>query len=158
MNKLDSIPTLYVLAGISGAGKSTFVNSFVQKNPDVMVYSSDALRAILGSSESDQSVTPQVFSTIKYNVNRDLSQGKSVMVDATSLNPKERRDYIDAAKKHNAKSIAYVFERDKSTLMKNQATRKASGGREVPEFVIDKMLAKYVRPSKNEGFDEIYLV
>jgi len=83
MNKLDSIPTLYVLSGISGAGKSTFVNSFVQKNPDVMVYSSDALRAVLGSSESDQSVTPQVFSTIKYNVNRDLSQGKSVMVDAT---------------------------------------------------------------------------
>jgi len=50
------------------------------------------------------------------------------------------------------------LERDKETLMRNQKSRKSQGGREVPEFVIDKMLKKYVRPSKLEGFDEIYLV
>jgi len=150
--------TLYVMVGISGAGKSTFIENFLKSHPDVIVHSSDKLRAVLGSGEEDQSVTPQVFSTIKYNLNRDLAAGKNVMIDATSLNPKERKDYILAAKRYSAKVVAYVLERDKSTLMKNQAKRKASGGREVPEFVIDKMLAKYVRPSKNEGFDEVILV
>lgn len=150
--------TVYVLVGISGAGKSTFVEKFKKEHPEVNVYSSDALRKVIGGSETNQSVTPQVFSTIKYNLNRDLSVGKSVMVDATSLNPKERRDYVDAARRYNADAVAYVFERDKATLMKNQQTRKAAGGREVPEFVIDKMLAKYVRPTSAEGFVRVITV
>ena len=149
---------LIILVGVSGSTKSTFAEKYIKEHPNTILLSSDAIRKALTGDESDQKSTPQVFSILKYRLEQGLKTGKSVMVDATSLNLKERRDYIDAAKKHNAKSIAYVFERDKSTLMKNQATRKASGGREVPEFVIDKMLAKYVRPSKNEGFDEIYLV
>lgn len=153
-----SINTLYVMVGVSGAGKSTFIEKFLKSHPDVVVHSSDKLRAVLGKSEEDQTVTPQVFSTIKYNLNRDLAAGKNVMIDATSLNPRERKDYILSAKRYSAKVIAYVLERDKATLLKNQVKRKSSGGREVPEFVIDKMLSKYVRPSKSEGFDEIILV
>lgn len=146
------------MVGISGAGKSTYVDKLVKNNQNMMVYSSDKLRSILGKDESDQTVTPQVFSTIKFNLERDLKDKKDVLIDATSLNPSERRDYISIAKKHGAMIIAYVLERDKETLMRNQKSRKSQGGREVPEFVIDKMLKKYVRPSKLEGFDEIYLV
>jgi protein phosphatase len=149
---------VYIMVGISGAGKSTYVDKLVKNNQNMMVYSSDKLRSILGKDESDQTVTPQVFSTIKFNLDRDLKDKKDVLIDATSLNPSERRDYISIAKKHNAMIIAYVLERDKETLMRNQKSRKSQGGREVPEFVIDKMLKKYVRPSKLEGFDEIYLV
>lgn len=153
-----NLNTLYVMVGISGAGKSTFIENFLKSHPDVIVHSSDKLRGILGRDETDQSVTAQVFSTIKYNLNRDLAAGKDVMVDATSLNPRERKDYILTAKRYSAKVVAYVLERDKNTLMKNQAKRKASGGREVPESVIDKMIAKYIQPSKSEGFDEVILV
>lgn len=152
------INKLYVMVGISGSGKSTFIENFLKSNPNVVVHSSDKLRAVLGKGEEDQTVTPQVFSTIKYNLNRDLAAGKDVMIDATSLNPRERKDYILTGKRYSAKIIAYVLERDKATLMKNQAKRKSSGGREVPEFVIDKMIAKYVRPSTSEGFDEVILV
>jgi predicted kinase len=149
---------LYVMVGCSGSGKSTFIDKFIQKNTDVVVHSSDKLRGILGSSEEDQSVNGMVFSTLKYNISRDLVAGKDVMVDATSLNPKERRDYILAGQKHGAEVIAYVLERDKNTLLKNQQSRKSAGGRLVPEFVLDKMLAKYVRPSTAEGFDKVILV
>lgn len=146
------------MVGISGVGKSTYVDKLVKNNQNMMVYSSDKLRSILGKDESDQTVTPQVFSTIKFNLERDLKDKKDVLIDATSLNPSERCDYISIAKKHSAMIIAYVLERDKETLMRNQKSRKSQGGREVPEFIIDKMLKKYVRPSKLEGFDEIYLV
>jgi predicted kinase len=150
--------TVYVVVGISGAGKSTFIDAFLKKNPDVTVYSSDKLRGILGKDESDQTVTGAVFSTIKYNLDRDIKAGKDVMIDATSLNPKERRDYITIGKKYNAKIVAYVLERDKQTLMANQQKRKAAGGREVPEWVVDKMISKYKRPEKSEGFDQIFFV
>lgn len=150
--------TVYVMVGISGSGKSTFIKSFLNKNPNVVVYSSDKLRAVLGKSEEDQTVSGQVFSTIKYNLDRDLALGKDVMIDATSLNPKERRDYVTVGKKYGAEVIAYVLERDRNTLLKNQQSRKSSGGRFVTDFVVDKMLAKYVRPSTSEGFDKVIMV
>ena len=146
------------MVGVSGSGKSTFIDKFIQKNPDVVVHGSDKLRGILGNSEEDQTVNGLVFSTLKYNVSRDLAAGKDVMVDATSLNPKERRDYITSGRKHGAQVIAYVLERDRNTLLKNQQSRKSSGGRLVPEWVIDKMLAKYIRPNKSEGFDDVIMV
>lgn len=149
---------LYVMVGVSGSGKSTFINKFLEKNPDVIVHSSDKLRGVLGKDESDQTVTGMVFSTIKYNIDRDLSSGKDVMVDATSLNQKERKDYILAGQKYGAEVIAYALERDRNTLLKNQQSRKSSGGRFVTDFVVDKMLAKYVRPSTSEGFDKVIMV
>lgn len=149
---------VYILVGISGSGKSTYVDKITKNNQNIVVYSSDKLRGVFGKDESDQSVTPQVFSAIKFNLDRDLKNNKDVLIDATSLTPSERRDYITIAKKYGATVIAYVLERDKETLMRNQKSRKATVGREVPEFVIDKMIKKYIRPSKSEGFDEIYLV
>jgi predicted kinase len=149
---------LYVLVGISGTGKSTFVDRFLKTHPDITVYSSDKLRAVLGKDESDQSVSGQVFSTIFYNLDRDLKSNKNVMVDATSLTVKDRKKYIDIAKKHNAKIIAYVLERDKQTILANQKARSFSGGRFVPSDVIEKMFLKYKRPITDEGFDEVILV
>ena len=150
--------TLYVLVGISGAGKSTFVDNFLKTHPNTIVYSSDKLRAVLGKDESDQSVSGQVFSTIFYNLDRDLSANKDVLVDATSLTVRDRKKYVDIAKKHNAKIIAYVLERDKKTILSNQKARYASGGRFVPEDIVDKMFLKYKRPTVEEGFDEVILV
>jgi len=150
--------TVYVMVGISGAGKSTQIEKMVSDNPKLVVHSSDKLRGILGTSEEDQTVSYQVFSTIKYNLERDLKNGKDVVIDATSLNRKERRDYIIIGKKYDAKMVAIVLERDKETLLKNQQKRKDAGGRLVPDVIIDKMIAKYHRPTTDEGFDEIILV
>lgn len=149
---------LICLVGISGAGKSTFADDYLSKNPDTVYLSSDKIRGIIGKDESDQSVTPQVFSIIKREVDKNLKDGKTVMVDATSLNPKERRDYLDTADKYGVDAIAYVFERSREQLIKNQEKRAASGGRMVPDFVIDKMLAKYVAPTIGEGFKQIIIV
>ena len=149
---------LIVLVGITGAGKSTFADDYLSKNPDTVYLSSDKIRGIIGKDESDQTVTPQVFSIIKREVDKNLKDGKTVMVDATSLNPKERRDYLDAADKYGVDAIAYTFERSREQLIKNQEKRAASGGRRVPDFVIDKMLAKYVPPSIGEGFKQIIIM
>jgi predicted kinase len=150
--------TLNILIGCSGAGKSTFATKYLKDYPTTIYLSSDQIRKNLTGDESSQHVNGQVFGIIKHEVDKNLKNGKSVMIDATSLNPKERRDYLDAARKYDVDAIAYVFERTKAQLMANQAKRGASGGRVVPEFVVDKMLAKYIRPTEGEGFKEIHLV
>ena len=149
--------TLYITVGLPGSGKSTYVKNFI-KDKDIEYLSSDSLRAVYGKSEEDQTVTPLVFGHIKKKVDEFLKDGKNVLVDATSVNRKERSDYINTAKKYGAKVVAIVFKMDRQGLIDRNKKRGEQGGRVVPTFVIDKMLAKFEEPSYSEGIDVIIYV
>ena len=149
--------TLYITVGLPGSGKSTYVKNFI-KDKDIEYLSSDSLRAIYGKSEEDQTVTPLVFGHIKKKVDEFLKDGKNVLVDATSVNRKERSDYINTAKKYGAKVVAIVFKMDRQGLIDRNKKRGEQGGRVVPDFVIDKMLNKFEEPSYSEGIDVIIYV
>ena len=149
--------TLYITVGLPGIGKSTYVKNFI-KDKDIEYLSSDSLRAVYGKSEEDQTVTPLVFGHIKRKVDEFLKDGKNVLVDATSVNRKERSDYINTAKKYGAKVVAIVFKMDRQGLIERNKKRGEQGGRVVPDFVIDKMLNKFEEPSYSEGIDVIIYV
>jgi len=149
--------TLYITVGLPGSGKSTYVKNFI-KDKDIEYLSSDSLRAVYGKDETDQSVTSIVFGHIKRTVDEFLKDGKNVLVDATSVNRKERSDYINTAKKYGAKVVAIVFKMDRQGLIDRNKKRGEQGGRVVPDFVIDKMLNKFEEPSYSEGIDVIIYV
>ena len=149
--------TLYITVGLPGSGKSTYVKNFI-KDKEIEYLSSDSLRAVYGKSEEDQTVTPLVFGHIKRKVDEFLKDGKNVLVDATSVNRKERSDYINTAKKYGAKVVAIVFKMDRQGLIDRNKKRGEQGGRVVPDFVIDKMLNKFEEPSYSEGIDVIIYV
>ena len=149
--------TLYITVGLPGSGKSTYVKNFI-KDKEIEYLSSDSLRAVYGKSEEDQTVTPLVFGHIKRKVDEFLKDGKNVLVDATSVNRKERSDYINTAKKYGAKVVAIVFKMDRQGLIDRNKKRGEQGGRVVPDWVIDKMLNKFEEPSYDEGIDVIIYV
>ena len=149
--------TIYIAVGLPGSGKSTYAKNFI-KGKDIEYLSSDELRAVFGKSEEDQTVTPLVFGHIKRKVDEYLKNGKNVLVDATSVNRRERADYINTAKKYGAKVVALVFKMDRAGLIARNQKRGSEGGRVVPDWVIDKMLAKYEEPSTSEGIDEVIYV
>jgi len=149
--------TLYIAVGLPGSGKSTYAKNFI-KDKDIEYLSSDSLRAVYGKSEEDQTVTPLVFGHIKRKVDEFLKDGKNVLVDATSVNRRERSDYINSAKKYGAKVVAIVFKMDRQGLIDRNKKRGEQGGRVVPDWVIDKMLAKFEEPSYNEGIDVMIYV
>jgi len=120
--------------------------------------SSDKMRGILFGDENSQQNPGLVFGVLKREADKAMKEGKNCIIDATNLNPRDRRDWITIAKKYDAKVVAYVIERDKATILKQQEKRKSEGGRYVPEEVIDRMFQKYKRPDSNEGFDEVILV
>ena len=146
--------TLYITVGLPGSGKSTYAKEFI-KGKEIEYLSSDSLRAVFGKSEEDQTVTPLVFGHIKRKVDEFLKDGKNVMVDATSVNRRERSDYINSAKKYGAKVVALVFKMDRQGLIDRNKKRGEQGGRVVPTNIIDRMLSKYEDPSFNEGIDVI---
>jgi len=149
--------TIYIAVGLPGSGKSTYSKNFI-KDKDIEYLSSDELRAKFGSGETDQTCTNQVFGHIKRKVDEFLKNGKNVLVDATSVNRKERADYITTAKKYGAKVVVLVFKMDRAGLIARNQKRGQEGGRVVPDWVIDKMLAKFEEPSYSEGIDVMIYV
>ena len=149
--------TLYITVGLPGSGKSTYAKEFI-KGKEIEYLSSDSLRAVYGKDETDQSVTSIVFGHIKRKVDEFLKDGKNVIVDATSVNRKERSDYINTAKKYGAKVVAIVFKMDRQGLIDRNKKRGEQGGRVVPDWVIDKMLNKFEDPSYDEGIDVMIYV
>ena len=149
--------TIYIAVGLPGSGKSTYAKNFI-KGKDIEYLSSDELRAVFGKSEEDQTVTPLVFGHFKRKVDEYLKNGKNVLVDATSVNRRERTDYINSAKKYGAKVVALVFKMDRAGLIERNQKRGQEGGRVVPDWVIDKMLNKFETPSYDEGIDVMIYV
>lgn len=150
----DKTQTVILLVGGPGSGKSTWGKEFVNHNPKFVRLCPDEFRAKFGWGEGDQSVSAQAFAATRNGMEDALQNGKDVIIDATNMYRKTRKDFINIAKKHGATTIAVVFEAEKSILLERNVKRGAAGGRNVPEDVIDRMLGKYERPTEIE-FDRV---
>jgi predicted kinase len=141
----DKKNALVILVGPPASGKTTWGKEFARKNNMVYV-STDSIRAEVGSGEGDQTVSAMAFSIAKERVSRELANGKNVMIDATSVNRKSRKDWIDIAKNAGAYIIAVAFEVPKAELLRRDAQRE----RHVGEEIIDRFINKYQRPDTME--------
>lgn len=149
MNK----PILAVMVGISGSGKSTYANG-LKTSLNAQLVETDAIRLELTGDAEDQPQNGKVFEIARKRVNDYLSQGKNTIIDATSLNAKERKDWIDIAKANNAEVRAYFVDTP-IDVCKAQNNKRA---RKVPEWVIDKQANKLHSPTKAEGFDSVTVI
>lgn len=147
----------YILIGAPGSGKSTWGKQFVKDNPDVIRLCPDDFRAQFGWGEGDQSVSPQAFAATRSGMESALAKGQDVLIDATSMYRKSRKDFLAIANKYTATKIAVVFEATRDTLIERNAARGAGGGRNVPIDVIDRMINNYEVPT-HADFDEIKFI
>ena len=141
----DKRKALVILVGPPASGKSTWGEKFAKKN-NIKRVSTDEIRAEIGSGEADQSVSAAAFSLARQRVSAELAAGRSVIIDATSVNRKARKDWINLARGHGAYVIAVAFEVSREELLRRDAQRP----RHVGEEVIDRFLNKYERPSNSE--------
>jgi len=149
--------TAILLIGAPGSGKSTWRNTWISNNPNWKYISTDELRAKLGTGEEDQSVSKQAFEEARKLLSLYLSQNINVVVDATNMHKKARKQFLDIANSHNSLKKAVVFECSREVLLERNVARGNSGGRNVPAFVIDRMLDNYEIPTNLE-FNEIEFV
>jgi protein phosphatase len=139
-----------LMIGVSGSGKSTYAKKMFSGE---IILSSDKLRGVLGSSESDQSVNYAVFSTLKNMAAYFLSLGKNVVIDATNVSPKSRADFIYVAKKYNARIIAYYVKVPIEECIKRNNQRD----RIVPEEAIHRQFRSLSLPESTE-VDELVVI
>jgi predicted kinase len=98
-------PSLVVLSGLPGAGKSHFQRE-LRRRTGALALESDAWRKRLFGRPTYSNVeSATVFCRIRAVAARRLSQGQSVIIDATNLTEWERRSYYRIARRSGAKLL-----------------------------------------------------
>jgi predicted kinase len=149
-------PSLVVLVGAAGAGKSTLAARLFA--PDEIV-SSDALRAVVSGDEDDQTASKVAFRILHRTVDGRLGAGRLTVVDATNLAPAARRPLIRRAHSLGFPAAAIVLDLDAETVLAQNAARR----RIVDPEVVDRHLAA-IRTTVDggllalEGFDPVVIL
>ena len=144
-------PTLILLCGIPGSGKTTYAEKYIKEHHNTVHISSDKIRAELWGDEATQGDANEVFSLMQSRAIDALNNGQSVVYDATNVTRKDRSYIISLCPKF-AKIECHIIWAPIETCIERDAARERTVGKEV----IDRMLKRFQAPYYDEGIDEIH--
>ena len=94
------MPKLIYMVGVAGSGKSTIAMRFASHmKEEVVLLSSDAIRGEIYGDENCQKNPGRVFDIMHQRTVDALSQGISVIYDATNLSCKRRMNFLKSLQK-----------------------------------------------------------
>ena len=143
-------PTLIMLCGIPGSGKTTYANNYIEQNSNTIHLSSDAIRKELYGDENIQGNPAEVFTLMQKRAIDALNNGYDVLYDATNITRKDRASIIGICPKI-AKIECHIIWAPIETCIERDSKRERTVGKEV----IDRMLKRFQAPWYDEGIDNI---
>lgn len=148
---------LYVMCGVPGSGKSTFVNINIHPDTDVHV-SRDACRfRLVKPNEEYFSKEKEVFKFFIDLIDAGLKNGYNVYADATHLNTASRNKLLNSITEKPTSIEAIVLKIPLETCLERNRLRKGLRFF-VPEDTIKKMYNRFTIPTFNERFDKIHII
>jgi len=150
---------LWLLAGIPGAGKTTWIanheNFFAN---DYEVVSRDKIRfSLLEDGESYFSKEKKVWQEYVYEASYSLIRNTDTILDATHLNEASRGKILRALKEYlNGVEVNIIFF-NVPLEVAIERNNKREGRAYVPEEAIRRMHSQMTLPTLEEGFSHIYI-
>lgn len=149
-----NLPSLIMLVGISGSGKSEFINTL--KN--ILVVCPDEIRKEETGDISDQSRNTKVWKVAKERVAKALSSGLDVILDATNVDSGERTRFVEGLPPHQLKAKIFNSTPKESYEKIQDALNKGVDRAEVAQHVLHRQYNKFDKESrpeqlKQEGFE-----
>jgi F420-dependent oxidoreductase-like protein len=145
-------PCLIVLVGPSGSGKTTWANEHFALSE---VVTSDALRAMVGAGEDDQTASKPAFDLLERIVDERLRRGLTTVIDTLGYDTVSRRRWIDKAHDAGVPAHAVLF----PTLQEVCEQRNAARERPIPKTVLKRQMSRF-RTVRSEigadGFDGVH--
>ena len=140
--------TAYVLCGIQGSGKSTLAHQLAEQH-NATVHSVDDIPNGWGSHDMDGKIRKQWMA----NVKADLQNGKSVICDSLALTIASRKWILKELSGFNCEKVLCV----KAVPVEVCVLRNKGRFREVQEYQIELSARLLEPPTKEEGWDKIYV-
>lgn len=146
---------LILLVGLPGAGKSTYAHRLMEQLTESSLWlSSDSIRKELYGDESIQGDPNKVFRVMHQRARASLTDGVTVIYDATNVNRKSRKQIISIAKALRVTIEAHIVWCPYEICLQRDVTRD----RVVGEGIIKRFLYRWETPYYDEGIDTIVLV
>lgn len=149
---------LYVMMGLPGSGKSTFLKNYCSNLDNTVIVSRDEIRfSLLKEGEDYFSHENDVTKILWKTINEELANGKNVYVDQTSLNEKSRLLLLNHIDQNLCSKISLIWcDTPTTCCLENNETRKGTRAY-VPRGVIRRMSQQLQVPNFKEGFNAIYI-
>ena len=154
MNITIPNPSLVLLLGISGSGKSTFAREHFAATE---IVSSDHCRALVCDDENDQSVNKEAFAILHLITDSRLAHRKLTVIDATNVQSEARVQLLAMAQRHQMPTEAIVFNFDLGICLQRNAQRR----RVVPAEIVLQQYADLQRAMDalpGEGFHAVSIL
>ncbi len=158
--------TVYILSGISGSGKSTWVrkSKLESVSTDELVEEYGQEHGYDYTQAFNEIQKLKLFGTLNSifydNIVDKLNTGKNFAIDRTSLNSRTRKELIEFIRTNNGdiNVVVVYFDIDKDTIIKRLKSREEETGKGIPDFVIDKQFENQEKPDDEEGYDAVIIV
>ncbi len=148
-------PSLVVLVGASGCGKSTWAARHFRSTE---VLSSDFCRGLVADDENDQSASRDAFAVLHEIARRRLANLRLTVVDATNVQREARRPLVELAREHDLFPVAVVLDLPEAVCQERNRHR---ADRDFGAHVVRGQRAQLHRSLKGlqrEGFRRVWVL
>jgi protein phosphatase len=148
-------PSLVVLVGAAGCGKSTFAHAHFRATE---ILSSDAFRAMVADDEGDQTASGAAFEVLHFVAARRLARRRLTVVDATNVQRDARRPLAALAAQYHLPLVAIVLDLPEELCLERDRRRVE---RQVGDEVIHRQLVQLdrsLRSLAHEGFHDVHVL
>ncbi len=149
---------LFILMGIPGAGKSSFVSNHIKSGFTQAWISRDMIRFdIVKENEPYFSKENEVFKKFIEQIDFHLADGYDVFADATHLNKKSRAKLLkNLTVKPQEISVIWLQTPLDECIKRNE--NRAGTRTYVPVSQICRMAKSLQAPTFDEGIDKVYII
>ena len=142
-----------MMVGLPASSKSTIAQQISIKE-NAIIHASDSLRKELFGNEDANDKNDELFKELHSRIKADLRAGKNVTYDATNINYKRRKAFLEELKKIDCEKICCLVATPYEKCLEQNKLRE----RKVPEYIIKKMYLNFYIPQDYEGWDKIVII
>jgi len=147
-------PSLVVLCGPAGSGKTTFARRHFR---DTAIVSSDRCRAMIADDEANIRVSRDAFELFHTIIEVRLRHRRLTVADSTALLPEARRMLRQIARRCEVPVIALLLDVPEATCLVWDERRDRRVGRPVIHRQWERF-QQALRTIPKEGFDQVVIV